>query len=87
MYDKDSINEFLKNLDRLSEKELEATENEIKESLEKINKYLHKIEENIKKAEEEGDELLYNVEINKKNIILQKLRELEVLSLKTKNRS
>jgi Asp-tRNA(Asn)/Glu-tRNA(Gln) amidotransferase C subunit len=84
MYDKDSINDFFNKLSKTSDEELALTEQELEKSLEKINKILSKIDENIKKAEEEGDELLYNLEINKKNLVLQKIRELEVLSLKIK---
>jgi len=40
---------------------------------------LKKIEDEIKKAEEEGDELAYQLAINKKQLILQKLQEFESL--------
>ncbi len=84
MYDKDTLGEFFEKLSKISDLELTATEQELEESLKIVNKFLHKIEENIKKAEEEGDEMLYNSELNKKNLVLQKLRELEALSLKIK---
>ncbi len=77
--DEDSLQKHFKEVEDFYKKELEEAEVEIKKNLEIINKNLAKIEEEIKKAEEEGDELAYQVAINKKQLILQKLQEFEAL--------
>ncbi len=84
MYDKDTLKEYFDKLLETTENDLNLTEKELKEAFSKINKFLKNIDHDIKKAEEDGDELHYNMAINKKNIVLQKLKELENLSIKIK---
>ena len=77
--EEDNLDKHFKELEKFYEKELQEAEHEIKKNLKIINKNLKKIEEEIKKAEEEGDELAYQVAVNKKQLILQKLQEFESL--------
>ena len=77
--EKDSLDKHFEEVEEFYEKELKEAENEIKKNLEIINKNLKKIEDEIKKAEEDGDELAYQVALNKKQLIIQKLQEFESL--------
>ena len=77
--DDDTLQKHFKDVEEFYKKELEEAESEIKKNLEVINRNLQKIEEEIKKAEEEGDELAYQVALNKKQLILQKLQEFQSL--------
>ncbi len=75
----DIFKEQFEELEKYYRKELKEAEEEIKKNLKIINKHLYKVEEEIKKAEEEGDEKAYQVAINKKQLILQKLQEFQSL--------
>ncbi len=77
--EEDSLDKHFKETEEFYKKELEEAEKEIRKNLEIINKHLAKVEDEIKKAEEEGDELAYQVAINKKQLILQKLQEFQSL--------
>ncbi len=77
--EEDPLNKHFRETEEFYKKELEEAEKEIKKNLQIINKNLQKVEEEIKKAEEEGDELAYQVAMNKKQLILQKLQEFESL--------
>ena len=77
--EEDTLEKHFKEVEEFYEKELAEAEFEIKKNLKIINENLKKIEDEIKKAEEEGDELAYQLAINKKQLILQKLQEFESL--------
>jgi CHASE3 domain sensor protein len=77
--EEDALDKHFKETEEFYKKELEEAEKEIKKNLEIINRNLAKVEEEIKKAEKDGDELAYQVAMNKKQLILQKLQEFESL--------
>lgn len=77
--DDDVLKKYFNELEEYYETELKEAENEIKKNLEVINRNLKKIEEELRKAEEEGDEKAYQIAFAKKQLILQKLQELESL--------
>ena len=86
IYDNDVIKDYFEKLNDITEKEIKLTEENLNKQIELINNYLKEVENNLQKAEEEGDENLYNVEIIKKQLVLQKLSELQTLSSKIKKR-
>ena len=54
---------------------------ELKSSYQKLAAGLLKIDNEIKEAFEAGDEMLYQASLIKKNMVLERLRELEALDL------
>ena len=83
-FDKDHIKDLFNELEKKTLEEIELTEENLESHIKIINKFLNTIDESIKTAEEKGDEKLYNSELNRKHLILQRLNELEILSNKIK---
>jgi hypothetical protein len=83
-FDKDYVHDFLSNIEKIADEEIELTEENLELHIKAINKSLKTIEERLKAAEEEGDESLYNMELNRKQLILQRLNDLNILTEKIK---
>ncbi|GEM_PF-5753533 len=84
--DKDPINDFLSKIEDDILVELPSIEVEIERNIASINSNLNLIEQSIKEAEEDGDQARYDLEVNRKLIILQKIEELNSISKKVKER-
>jgi predicted ATPase len=76
-FDKDILADLFKNIDETVSKDIAETEAELEKYIQTVNKLLSEVEKRLKFAEEEGDEALYNLELNRKQLVLQKLNELE----------
>ncbi len=83
-FDKDVLNDFFKNIEKETSNEIDIAEEELKGYIDKLNSLLANVEARLKAAEEEGDEALYNLELNRKNLVLQKISELEAISTSSK---
>ncbi len=79
-YDNDYIRNFFDKLDCEIKKEVEFTEKSLDENIKKINEFLKNIDMEIKEAEETGDENLFNMLVNRKQLILQRLNDLQVIT-------
>ena len=83
-FDKDVLNDFFKNIEKETSTEINMAEEELKGYIDKLNSLLVNVEARLKAAEEEGDEALYNLELNRKNLVLQKISELEAINTSSK---
>ncbi len=83
-FDKDVLNDFFKNIEKETSNEIDIAEEELKGYIDKLNSLLANVEARLKAAEEEGDEALYNLELNRKNLVLQKISELEAINTSSK---
>ena len=81
-FDKDILNDFFKDIEEKTSEDIRLAEEQLKDYINKLNSLLESVEEKLKHAEEEGDEALYNLELNRKNLVLQKLSELEAINRK-----
>ena len=81
-FDKDILNDFFKDIEEKTSEDIRLAEEQLKDYINKLNSLLESVEEKLKLAEEEGDEALYNLELNRKNLVLQKLSELEAINRK-----
>jgi hypothetical protein len=81
-FDRDILGDLFREIDESVSKDIEKIEAVLEKYIQVVNKTLSEIDRRLKFAEEEGDEALYNLELNRKQLVLQKLNELEYISNK-----
>ena len=81
-FDRDILGELFSEIDESVSKDIAEIEVVLEKYIQIVNKKLSEVDRRLKFAEEEGDDALYNLELNRKQLVLQKLNELEYISKK-----
>jgi len=79
--DQEDDNQWMSDLMREVDGELDQVTSQLRESYMKLFPSLEKLDKEIEAAIEEGDEMKYQAAIIKKNLVQSRLRELEALKI------